>query len=73
MSEEDNAKEVLKNLGYYVDNLWQVADVQSKFNCTDDEAQEVLDQALQNEATMEQIWFAIDFHAEDNDLEKIQE
>ena len=56
---------------YQIENLWCVEDVKSRFKCTDDEALEVLEQALTNDATMEQIWFAIDFHAEDNGLEKI--
>lgn len=67
----EQAKKVLENAGYYCDNLWKLEDVQSKFNCTDDEAYDVLDEALQNDATMEQIWFAIDFHAEDNNLKTL--
>ena len=59
----------LKSRGKLVDNLWTIEDVQSRFNCTDDEAQEVLEQALTNDATMEQIWLAIQFHGEDNELE----
>ena len=62
-------KNELKKRGYFVDNLWTTEDVQSKFNCTEDEAQEVLEQALTNDATMEQIWLAIEFHGEDNELE----
>ena len=57
-------KNELKERGYFVGNLWTIDDVQSRFNCTDDEAQEVLEQALTNEVTMEQIWFAIQFHGE---------
>ncbi len=53
---------------YQKENLWCVEDVKSKFNCTDDEALEVLEQALTNDATMEQIWFAIDFHGNENGL-----
>ena len=54
------AKKVLKENGYFVDNLWHVDDVKSKFKCDDDDvAQEILNQALTNEATMEQIWFSI--------------
>ena len=56
---------------YQTENLWRVADVKSKFNCTDDEALEVLEQALTNDATMEQIWFAIDFHGSDNELDSV--
>lgn len=67
----EQAKKVLEDAGYYYGNLWKVEDVQSKFNCTDDEAYEVLDEALQNDATMEQIWFAIDFHGENNNLKTV--
>jgi hypothetical protein len=64
------AKQVLKNAGYYVDNLWQVEDVSDNYECTEEEALEVLDSAMQNDATMEQIWFAIKFVAEDMELIK---
>ena len=60
----DKAKAILTESGYYTDNLWSVRDVTHRFKCTDEEAQYILDSALQNEATMEQIRFAIGFHAE---------
>jgi len=66
----EEAKAFLTEKGFYTGNLWCVEDVQSKYNCTEEEAQEVLDDALQNDATMEQIWFAIDFHAEEQGLIK---
>ena len=56
----ENAKKVLKENGYFVDNLWHIDDVKSKFKCDDDVAQGILEQSLTNEATMEQIWFSID-------------
>jgi hypothetical protein len=55
----ENARKVLKENGYFVDNLWHVDDVKSKFKCDDDVAQSTLYNALTNEATMEQIWFSI--------------
>lgn len=55
---------------YQTENLWQVQDVQDNYNCTEEEAMEVLEEALQNDATMDQIWFAIHFHAEEMGLEK---
>ena len=61
-------KDELQSRGFFVDNLWTTEDVKSKFNCTEDEAQEVLEQALTNESTMEQIWYAIDFHGQENEL-----
>ena len=55
----EQAKMVLKNAGYYVDNLWSVADVQEIFECSQEEAMTVLNRALTNEATTDQIWLAI--------------
>ena len=57
----DHARETLKEFGYYVDNLWHIDDVKSKKECSDDEAYDILDNALQNEATYEQIWMSIDY------------
>jgi hypothetical protein len=67
------AKELLKNHGYYTDNLWCIEDVQYRFICSDEEAYEILDGALNNEATMEQIWFAIDMYAEEAGLTETAE
>lgn len=71
-SDERLARELLESLGYFVGNLWQVADVQGKFNCTDEEAQEVLENAFENDATYEQIWMSIDYAAENLGLEEIE-
>ena len=66
----EQAKEVLRENGYFVDNLWHVDDVKLRWNCTDDEvAQDVLNRALTNDATMEQVWFALDMVAQDEGLE----
>lgn len=64
------AREVLREAGYYVDNLWHIDDVKGLFkNVTDEEAYNILDSALTNEATYSQIWMAIDF-AIDINLER---
>ena len=62
MKEEiEKAREVLREAGYYVDNLWHIDDVRTLFeNVTDEQAQEILDASFQNEATFDQIWFAIE-------------
>lgn len=59
-NEIEQAKALLKANGFFVDNLWHVNDVKGKFDCTDEQAQSILEQSLTNEATMEQIWFSID-------------
>jgi hypothetical protein len=66
----EQAKQILKDAGYFTDNLWRVEDVKSKFNCTDEEAHSVLYSALTNEATMEQIWFSIREFGEMEGLEE---
>ena len=54
------AKDVLRDAGYYVDNLWQVDDVRKKFKNVDNETcQEVLDTALTDDWLTEQIWETI--------------
>jgi hypothetical protein len=69
----EEAKAVLKANGYFVDNLWHVEDVKSKFNCTDEEAQYVLEQSLTNEATMEQIFYAIGDACDCENIELIED
>lgn len=54
------ARAVLRKQGYFVENLWSTYDVTDRYNCTAEQAQQVLEMALKNDATMEQIWFAID-------------
>ena len=69
----EEAKEVLKQNGYFVGNLWSVDDVQLNWKCDEDTAQEVLHKALTNDATMEQIWFAIGMIANEMGLKELQE
>lgn len=71
--EIEKAKQLLRDNGYFVDNLWHVDDVKSKFKCDDETAQSILKDALENDATMEQIWFAIDMAAQEEGLEVIEE
>ena len=59
MNEIEKAKAVLRDAGFFVDNLWHIDDVKGRFECTDEQAQEILEDALTNEATMEQIQFSI--------------
>jgi hypothetical protein len=59
-----NAKLVLKQAGYFVDNLWNVEDVQERFECDENTAQEILFRALTNEWVMDQIWDAIHMAAD---------
>jgi hypothetical protein len=49
------AKQVLRNEGYFVDNLWHVSDVQNNFECTDEQAQDILYWSLTSPTTIEYI------------------
>jgi len=68
----EEAKEFLRENGYFMGNLWRVEDVQSKFDCTDEEAQEVLERAMDAEGTYEAIWFNIDYYGEEDNLTPIK-
>lgn len=68
--EIENAKGVLKKHGYYVENLWNVIDVTDNYECSEEDAQEVLDNALTAELTFEEIWYAIQTAAEDMNLKR---
>jgi hypothetical protein len=68
----ENAKQVLKSAGYYVDNLWQTQDVFSRFECTEQEAQEILDQAHTDDIIQEKIWNEIGYCAENMNLKPIE-
>jgi hypothetical protein len=70
LNEADKAKQLLKSKGYFVDNLWTVNDVLSKFKCSEEQAQDILYSALTNEATIEQIWFSIQEFGDMEDLEE---
>ena len=45
----------LESQGFYVFNMWHVQDVQTKFDCTDEEAQELLEKAVSGEVIIEMI------------------
>jgi|AntDeeMinimDraft_5_1070356.scaffolds.fasta_scaffold03831_13 hypothetical protein len=67
-----NSKENLPehNDNYQVNNLWHVNDVKINYVCEDEDAMDVLESALHNEATMAQIRFAIHLEADYLGLKK---
>jgi energy-converting hydrogenase A subunit M len=70
LKEVQDAKNLLKEHGYYVDNLWCVADVIQRYECTEEEAQEVLEKALNYESVYELVWEGISYEAEDMNLKR---
>ena len=57
----------LKDRGYFVDNLWHIDDVQYRFECTDEEAMEVLDTVFSENSNT---WEMIDMIGKDKGLKE---
>ena len=60
--EIEQAKKLLKNNGYYVENLWHINDVKDSpfsnekyFNCSDDKAYNILNDAIEQDGIYESI------------------
>lgn len=53
--EVEQAKQVLKEAGYYVDNLWSIQDVQANFDVDDGAAYDILNGVMHNEYTVQTI------------------
>lgn len=65
----EEAKSLLKEAGYFTDNLWHIDDVQRQVkHITEDDAQEVLNMALTNDFVMESIHQAITFAIRETDI-----
>ena len=51
-SKTENAKDILRDAGYYVDNLWHINDIINGFKCKDDvEAYKILYKVMTSEQT----------------------
>jgi hypothetical protein len=59
MNKLEEAKEVLRKAGYYVDNLWHLSDVTRLKSMSDEDAYGILDDALANEWIVEKIFDSI--------------
>lgn len=67
------AKDFLRSEGYFVDNLWHVTDVQDRFECDDETAQDILYSAFENEYVNQQIHSAITDEAVYDELKEKEE
>lgn len=77
MEEEDKvteARNFLESQGFYIQNLWHIQDVQRKFECSEEEAMEILNDAVSGEWIIEQINERIEYYGEREGLtEKVQD
>ncbi len=69
----EEAKQTLTDDGYYIGSLWHLEDVKTKFECTDDEAFDILSQCVDNEWIIEQINVSIDDAGEYEGLTRKEE
>lgn len=70
VKDEQSARDLLKKRGFFTDNLWSVEDIRMNYECTEEEAQEVLMRSLTNDHIMSEIWGAIDMFAKDSLLKR---
>lgn len=63
------AFQVLRSDGYYVDNMWHRSDVTEKFHCTDEQADEILNNALNSDWICERIQESIFSEGDEMELE----
>jgi hypothetical protein len=62
MTTVEEAKQVLRNAGYYVDNLWSIHDVDTEgIDMTDDERYDILNEVLTSPRIIQEINETIDF------------
>jgi hypothetical protein len=68
MTTIEKAKELLKSKGYYVNNLWNTDDVTMDYDCTEEEAMEVLNRVFYDGCINKQIFDSITIIAESLNL-----
>ena len=64
----EEAKQVLKDAGFQVANLWSLPDVMDNYDCSEEEAMKLLEQTLTNDHVMETIWASMDIIADINGI-----
>jgi hypothetical protein len=65
-----DAKELLRENGYYIHTLYHVDDVKSMYDCTDSQAMEIIELSIDNDGTANQIWENMRYFAEDMGLKE---
>ena len=66
----EQAKQILKNNGYYIGNLWHVEDIKKNYICSERTAQNILNKSLTSEYIIEDIFKEIDTNCENLKLKK---
>ena len=69
-NEIKQAKSVLEKHGYYVHSIYNVDDVTRMYDCTDAQAMQILELAIDNDGTANQIYENMRYFAEDMGLKE---
>jgi len=73
LSKIDTAKKYLESQGYFTANLWHTDDVCQNYNVNQDQALDIIEDAMTSEITIASIFEAIDIIAEENGYENKNE
>ena len=66
LSKIDTAKKYLESQGYFTANLWHTDDVCQNYKVNQDQALDIIEDAMTSEITISGIFEAIDIIAEEN-------
>jgi hypothetical protein len=58
--EVEEAKQVLRRRGYFVDGLWTDLNIMVNYECTNEQAQKILAEALLSDEVIMRTWHSID-------------
>ena len=58
--DSNDLRDELASRGFYTNNLWHVDDVKQNYECTDEDAQEILDKTMQSDWITQEIFTFID-------------
>ena len=73
LSKIDTAKKYLESQGYFTANLWHTDDVCQNYKVNQDQALDIIEDAMTSEITIASIFEAIDIIAEENGYENKNE
>jgi len=68
MTKIQEARAILRDAGYFVDNLWHIDDVMDNYECDKDVAYDILKNSITNDSVMSHIWEAIDMAANEEQI-----
>ena len=69
----EDALDVLRSAGYYVDNLWSIHDVQGMYKASNETAIDILDGALCHPLVVEHIFNTIEEIARFEELKEVEQ